>query len=133
MQRLQFLIFSGVLSIATGFLAAASSQPSASSQTPTLQYKIAWHGAKNTALIAAYTVFEEDGTATSKAFNGQFPKEVELTASPTATVTASGTSPTDTHIRVRIYQNGKICDESISYGKGNYATASCSPSATQGN
>ena len=121
MQQLKFLVLTGFLSVATGFLASASSQ------TPTIPYKIVWHGPKNTALIGAYSVFEQDGLTVSKAFNDQFPKEIELSVSPTATVTASGSSAVDTHIRVRIYQNGKVCNEAVTYSKGSYATVFCSP------
>jgi hypothetical protein len=122
--KLNVCVLTGIFYVTAGMLASASSQPAP------VQYRIVWQGPKNTALSGAYTVFEENGTINSKAFTGQFPMEVQLSASPTASITASGASPTDTHIRVRIYQNGKVCDEAYTYGKGYYATVDCSLNTT---
>jgi hypothetical protein len=120
MPQLKLLGLTGFLFTCTGLLVSATAQPAP------IQYKIVWNGSKNTALTAAYAVFQEDGTTTSKAVSGQFPMSVELSVAPTATVSASGSSPVDAHVRVRIYRNGKVCDEAVSYGIGNFATATCS-------
>ena len=98
-------------------------------QTPeNVNYRITWHGKEHTDLSADCTITEQDGTTVSRSFNDELPSEITVTASPSATITASGASlGEDIHVLVRIYRDDKLCDEATSFGTGNYATVFCSP------
>jgi hypothetical protein len=102
-------------------------------QTPNdVKYRITWHGGDHIGLSAAYAIIGQDGATISKSFNGELPLEIEVTAPPSATITASGASSNqDIHVLVRIYRGEQLCDATASYGAGNYATAFCSPPQTE--
>jgi hypothetical protein len=127
MSYINYLTATGCSYIALSVFLAAIAQTPAD-----IKYKITWHGEDHVSLSAAYTITGQDGTTISKGFDGELPLEIEVTAPPSATVTASGVSPNqNVHVIVRIYRDNQLCDETTSYGSGNYATAFCSPPLRQ--
>lgn len=123
MQHLNYRTATACLYVGLSMVTPAIAQTSED-----VNYRITWHGADHMGLSAAYAIIGQDGNTVSKSFNGELPLEIQVTAPASATVTASGASPNDDiHVLVRIYRGDRLCDETVSYGTGNYATAFCSP------
>ncbi len=123
MKRIRTTFFIGVLAIAALFAASVDAQPPAD-----MKYKITWEGPKGVTFGGAYAVIRQNGTTTSKSFDGTFPMKMEFMAPAAATITASGGSLTQNiQVTVRVHRDDKLCDEAVANGRGVFATADCEP------
>ncbi len=123
MKRIHTIVFIGIFAIASWIGTSVNAQPSTD-----VKYKITWEGPKGVTFGGAYAVIRQNGTTTSKSFDGTFPMKTEFMAPATATITASGGSLTQNiQVTVRVHRDDKLCDEAVANGRGVFATADCEP------